>query len=126
METKVQKSERPGRSSFDWRRAVVGVLAVVFFGLAATFYFFEIHSAAGMQGILVRLGLVLSAIWLAMPQLKRLTMFQSVGAVAIVGAMILIAASRPNVFRIAGILLGVGLAINWALKWLSLVDKKRR
>jgi hypothetical protein len=122
---KVLMSQETGRSSFDWRRLVVGILAVVFFCLAAAIYLFDIHSASGMQGILIRLGLVLAAIWLAMPQLGKLTMFQSVGAVAIVGVMILIAASRPNVFRIAGILLVVGLAINWALRWLTLAQKNR-
>jgi hypothetical protein len=122
---KVLMSQETGRSSFDWRRLVVGILAAVFFCLAAAIYLFDIHSASGMQGILIRLGLVLAAIWLAMPQLGKLTMFQSVGAVAIVGVMILIAASRPNVFRIAGILLVVGLAINWALRWLTLAQKNR-
>lgn len=117
--------QEPSPSSVDWLRIAVGILAVLFVCTGATLYFFEYDSASGLQGIMVRIGLVLSTIWLAMPQLGKLSMFQSAGAVVIVGAMILLAASRPNVFRLAGILLVVGLAINWALKWISLIEKKR-
>jgi hypothetical protein len=111
---------------YDWRRLVVGILSFVCLGLGILMYCLEGNSPSGTQGILVRLGLVLATIWLAFPQLGKLTLLQSAGAMLIMAALIVLAASRPNIFRVAATILLAGLAINWGLTWISRLNPTKK
>jgi hypothetical protein len=102
-----------------WRRSVVGGISFVCLVSGIAMYFYGTGSTSGLQGILIRVGVVLAAIWLAMPQLRMLTSLHSVGAFLIFLALIIAAASRPSFFRIIALLLMIGLTLNWVLRWMA-------
>lgn len=117
-------TDSPNRMT-GWRRAVVGSLSLGCLAAGAAIYFFNPGSASGLHGILIRSGTVLGAIWLAMPQLGRLTSVQSAGAFVIAILLIVAAASRPSFFRVIATLLVIGLILNWAMRWLGSIAKNR-
>lgn len=104
-----------------WQRTVIGILAIVFLLAAGILLSFYPGSGAGLIGMLVRLGLVLGTIWLAMPQLLKLRPMQSAGAWVIIIGMLLVAARAPNLFRVAVVLLVIGMAVQFFLKVASRV-----
>lgn len=103
-------------SNQPWQRTVIGSLAILSLVSAAVLYGLYPGAGVGLIGMLVRIGLVLGTIWLAMPQLLKLRPMQSAGAWVVIIGLLLVAARSPNLFRVAVILLIVGLAVNFFLK----------
>lgn len=56
------------------RRVILGILAVVFVAGGASLYFFDQaeETMPGASGVLLRVGAVLGAFWLAYPQLSSI------------------------------------------------------
>jgi len=106
-----------------WQRLVIGGLSIACLLSAALLVLFNPGTGAGLMGMLVRIGLVLGTIWLAMPQLLKLRPMQSATVWAVVICLLLVAARSPNLFRVAMVLMGIGLAVHFFLKSASwLVD----
>lgn len=71
------------------------------------------------SGILIRVGLMLSALCLAYPQLENLRNRLSLFTFGLVGFMLLLVAARPRIFPIAaGVALG-SILLNGLLRKLS-------
>ena len=107
------------RDPIELRRLILGIIAVVALMVGGMIYFTNPAASQGFAGILVRLGLVLGAFWLAWPQLQTLGPSQSLPVVSLFGALLLVAVIRPRLFFLAFILVVVGLVLNWGLRWLS-------
>ncbi len=110
--------------SSPWQRAAIGVIGVLCIAAGIGLSFTD-NTSESLRGILVRVGLILAVTWLAFPQLKKVTPMQTAGAFLLVIGMLVLAASRPGIFRIFGSLVAIGLAIHWVSKWLSVKGKKR-
>ena len=70
----------------------------------------------GYVGIVTRVGILLSVIWLAMPQLQPLKEKFSTFALSTTLFLLIIGAARPNWFRIAAVILALTLIVNWVLR----------
>ena len=103
----------------NWQRLSVGVVAVGFLISAGLIHLAKPSDAAGYVGILVRVGVLLSVIWLALPQMEQLK--TRLSGFLLLGIMLLlvVVAARPNLSRVAAGILAITLAVNWVLKWLS-------
>jgi hypothetical protein len=119
-------TKKASTDGIHWQRWVMGLLALGCLVVGGAMWVSGGGSAAGLHGILIRLGCVLAAIWLAMPQLNKLSRAQSIAAFLIVLALAVVAASRPNLFRILALILFVGLAVNWGLRWISRLTGTKR
>ncbi len=103
----------------NWQRFSVGVFALGFLICGGLLHVAKPADAAGYVGILVRVGLLLSVIWLALPQLEQLK--TRLSGMLLLGILLLlvVVAARPNLSRVAAGILAITLAANWILKWLS-------
>ncbi len=110
--------------SLNWRRLAVGCLAVICLLIGGASFLADPEQATGTTGMLIRIGLVMGAIWLALPQLETFKSKISVVALLIALLLLVMAASRPNIFRIAAGVVAVGLTLNWALRWLASIKGK--
>ena len=108
----------------NWRRMTVGCLAVTCLLTGGANFLTDPEQSTGTTGMLIRIGLVLGAIWLALPQLETLKSRLSVVALLIALLVLVIAASRPNIFRIVAGVVAAGLAVNWGLRWLATIKGK--
>jgi predicted anti-sigma-YlaC factor YlaD len=99
-----------------WQRLVIGGLSLICLGLAAILLVFNPGSGTGLIGLLVRIGLVLGTIWLAMPQLLKLRPLQSATVWVVLLGLLLVAARSPNLFRVAIIMMAAGGLIHFFLK----------
>ncbi len=107
------------RDPIEWRRIILGIIAVVALMVGGLIYVTNPAASQGFAGILVRLGLVLGAFWLAWPQMQTLGPSQSLPVVSLFVALLLVAVIRPRLFFLAFILVVIGFVLNWGLRWLS-------
>ena len=103
----------------DYRRFALGIFAVVCIGGGVLLAFTNDGDNNSLSGILIRVGCMLAATWLAFPVIKTPEGKQSLFVtLALLGLVVLVAA-RPRLF-IAGL---IGLVVvtlaNWVLKKLS-------
>ena len=103
----------------NWQRLMVGLVAAGFLLAGAGMYFSRPDSHILTTGILVRVGLLLGVIWLAMPQLESLQTKVSTVVLLVVLLLLVLVAARPNLFKVISGELAIGLALNWVLKWVS-------
>jgi len=104
---------------FQLKRKIIGALALGCLIFAAVIFAATQSTQVASLAICLRLGLVLGACWLALPQLRpildRLPLLM-LGMLLIVAAFL---SARPNAFRIIGslvVVIGVLLAIS---KWIK-------
>lgn len=112
----------------NWQRLMIGLIAVGFLTAGILLHFARPDDTTGYVGILVRVGFLLSVIWLAMPQLEPLKARLSTFAMLSTLLVLVILAARPNWFRIAAGIVAVALAVNAALRFISRMattNKKR-
>lgn len=83
-------------------RPTVGILALVLILIGGVLYFFGPQSERYQEWIggTLRIGLVLGALWLALPQLRRLPRWM----VPVIFALCLVLALRPRLFLVAFVL----------------------
>ena len=77
-----------------------------------------------VQGVYVRVGFVLVTIWLAYPQLATLKNKFSVFVLAVVLILLMVVATRPQLFPITAIVAVVCLLINGGLRRLIRASKE--
>ncbi len=98
------------------QRLLIGLIGLVFLLLGSSFYLAEYGSSHIAVGILMRVGCLLSAIWLAWPQFESLKKRASVFVLLAVFGMLLIVAIRPRLFPIAIAILVGGLFLNGVMR----------
>lgn len=103
----------------NWQRTTIGLIAVGFLVAGISLNLARPDETTGYVGILVRVGVLLSVIWLAMPQLEPLKAKLSTFVLLVTLLLLVVVAARPNWFRIAAGILAVTLIVNWALKLIS-------
>jgi len=94
------------------RRHALGLasLGLLLLGVALWWYW---HDSAAFVAICVRAGLVLGAIWLALPQLSRLIAAIPLWMVAAVGISALVLIARPRAIVFIGPALGGALLLHF-------------
>ena len=114
-----QKSSQEGIWSFELKRAIVGGLSLACLLFAGLTYVASPDINNVLLAGSLRIGVVLFAIWLALPQLRGI--LTRVPAVLPVLALVLIilCAARPNLFRIVGSLIVVVTALLAISKWIG-------
>ena len=83
-------------------RPTVGILAIVLLLVGGVLYFFGPSNERYQEWIggCIRVGAVLGALWLALPQLRRLPNWM----VPVIFAMCMVLALRPRLFVVAFVL----------------------
>ena len=114
----------------NYQRIATGVLATIFLVVGAILSLStdpqdQFGSNAGLAGILVRVGLMLGAVWLAWKELEWLRGRASTMVVVAIVALLLIVAVRRQLFPIAAALLVGGLTVNGILRRLSGGPRRR-
>ena len=98
------------------QRSLIGIAAVLCTAAGISLLVLVRENTSSISGILIRLGMMLGATWLAMPSLVKPEHQKSLYAVAIFFGLVLLVAARPKIF-VAVVLIGaVAMVINWALK----------
>lgn len=110
--------------SFELKTSIVGGLSLACLLLAGLTYVASPDLNNVILASSLRIGVVLFAIWLALPQLRgvlgKLPDFLPVALLALV----VLCAARPNLFRIIGSLLVVGTALVGISKWIRRMTEK--
>jgi len=118
-----------GSDSFEFKRAVVGGVSLACFLVAGLIYVTGQSINSVLFAAAIRIGIVLLACWLAMPQLRGL--LAKVSGYLPVVALLLVAvcAANPNLFRVVGSLIVIGGGLMAVSKWIKSVtgsDNQRR
>ena len=110
--------------SFEFKRAVVGGLSLGCLLLALLVYLASPDLNNVILATSLRIGVVLFAIWLALPQLRGV--IAKLPDILPVAALVLIVlcAARPNLFRFVGSLIVIGTALVAISKWIRSVTGK--
>ena len=110
--------------SFEFKRAVVGGLSLGCLLLALLVYLASPDLNNVILATSLRIGVVLFAIWLALPQLRGV--IAKLPDILPVAALVLIVlcAARPNLFRFVGSLIVIGTALVAISKWIRSVAGK--
>ena len=109
----------------NWQRTSIGLIAIGLLIAGGLLYVANPENNTGYVGILIRVGVLLSVIWLSMPQLEPLKEKLSTFAVMISFCLLIIVAARPNWVRIGAAILVVTLIVNWVLKFASRIGSNR-
>ena len=115
----------PDMLSFEAKRAIVGGLSLTCLLLAGFIYLTTSDWNNVMFAGAVRIGVVLFATWLALPQLRGI--MSKVPSVLPVVALVLIVfcAARPKLFLIVGSLIGVATVLFGISNWLKRMSPRR-
>ncbi len=104
---------------FQLKRTIIGVLAIGCLLLATVIFISTQSIELASLAISLRLGLVLGAIWLALPQLRpvldRLPLLM-LGVLLIVAAFV---SARPNFFRLLASIVVVTSILLAISKWIK-------
>lgn len=100
-------------------RPTVGVIALLLLAGAAYYQLFppppEDAAQTGLEAACVRLGIVMAALWLALPQLERFPWW--IGVAALVVVIVAVLAARPRLFVYAvPILVALWVTRRWTAK----------
>ena len=121
---KQNQSQPDAVLSFEFKRAVVGGLSIAFLLLAILVYLVSADLNNVILAASLRIGVVLFATWLALPQLRGI--ISKLPDILPVAALVLIVlcAARPNLFRFVGSLIVIGTALVAISKWIREVTGK--
>ncbi len=104
---------------FRFKRAIIGGISLACLLMAGLLF----AASPDLNNILLastaRIGIVLFAIWLAMPQLRGILSKLPAVLPIVALALIMLCAARPNLFRIVGSLIVVTTALVGISKWLK-------
>jgi hypothetical protein len=114
-----------GVFSFEFKRAIVGGLSLACFLLAGLIYVANPDWNNVLLAGAIRIGVVLFATWLALPQLRSLLakVPNIVPPIALV--LMMFCAARPNLSRIVGSLAVVTIALLAISNWLNKISPRR-
>lgn len=111
-------------ASFEFKRAIVGGLSMFCLLLAGAIYFASPDLNNVLLATAVRIGIVLLAIWLAMPQLKGLLAKLPEVMPVVLLVLVVLCAARPSLFRLIGSLVIVASALLAISKWIKRLTQK--
>ena len=112
--------------SFAWKRAVVGGISLACLLLAGLIYAASPDLNNVLLAALARIGVVLFAIWLALPQL-RFVMSRLPSALPLIAlVLVILCAARPSLFRVVGSLAVVTTALIAISNWMRKVTAKSK
>ena len=106
------------------QRSLIGIAAIVCTLAGIASLLLNQENTSSISGILIRVGLMLGATWLAMPSLVKPEHQNSLYMIAMLFAAIVLVAARPRLFVAAVLIGGVALILNWGLKRISRGTKK--
>jgi hypothetical protein len=107
------------------QRLLIGFIGLFCLLLGTSFYLAHQNSHYAAAGILVRVGCLLAAIWLAWPQFESLKSRASMLVLSAIFGMLLLVAARPRFFPFAAALLVGGLFLNGVLRRFANSNKQR-
>ena len=111
---------------FEHKRAALGVCALLCFLLALAIYVIAPENRGVLLAGSIRVGIVLTATWLALPQLRGMLAKLPAMIPAVALLLIIVCAARPNLFRIIGTLVVVGGGLTTVSKWIQTLSPKSR
>lgn len=110
--------------SFEFKRAVVGGVSLACFLAAGLIYATSSTTNNVLLAAAIRIGIVLFACWLAMPQLRGLLAKVSGYLPMVALVLIAVCAANPNLFRVIGSLIVIGGGVMAVSNWLKTITKK--
>lgn len=111
-------------SLFRRKRAALGACSLLCFLVAIVLYLIAPEDRGVVFAGAIRIGIVLAATWLALPQLRG--MLSKLPALVPVCALLMVAicAPNPNLFRIIGTLIAVGVGLFALSNWIKTLSPK--
>ncbi len=110
--------------SFEMKRAIVGGLALACLLMSGLIYAASPDFNNVLFAACIRVGIVLFACWLALPQLRGI-LSKIPDVLPVIALLLLIlGAARPNLFRVVGSIIVVGSALVAISKWIKSVTAK--
>ena len=109
---------------FQTKRLIVGLLALLFLCIAGMIFAVSQSTQSAALAICLRVGLVLGASWLALPQLRPIMDRLPVIMLGVFLAMMIVVAARPNLFRIVGSIVVIVGALMGISKWIQRMTRK--
>ncbi len=106
----------------NWQRLILGIVAIGCLVVGGVLYFSSPDEPV-WAAILIRVGAILGVTWLAMPQLESVSGRLSSIAFLVVLLVLIVAATKPNIFKVVAGVAAVAMALNWVLKWASVITK---
>ena len=98
------------------QRNLIGWAAIVCVFAGGYLEFNSADEASKFSGALIKVGLMLAAVWLAFPMLQtgsgRAPLFVFAGLLV----LLILAAARPRIFLVGCIIAAIAFAANWILK----------
>lgn len=120
-----QESAKSKLWSFELKRAIVGGMSLTCILLAALIYLASPDVNNVLLASSLRIGIVLFAIWLALPQLRGI-LSRIPDVLPIIGlVLVVLCAARPNLFRFVGSLIVVTTALIAISQWIRKVTGKK-
>ena len=101
------------------QRNLIGIAAIVCVLAAVYLLLFQSGQYSSVSGILIKVGLMLSAIWLAFPKIQGRQGRDSFLILIVLCGLLFLLAARPRIFVIACAVAIAALAVNWLLKRIS-------
>jgi len=111
--------------SFELKRAIIGGLALACLLLAGLIYVASPDVNNVLLASSLRIGVVLFAIWLALPQLRGLLAKVPEFLPVFALVLVVLCAVRPKVFSIVGSLIVVATALFAISNWIRSVTGKK-
>jgi hypothetical protein len=111
-------------ATFEFKRAVVGGLSMFCILLAGLIYVASPDLNNVLLAGAIRIGVVMFAILLAMPQLKGLLAKLPEVMPVILLVLIVLCAARPSLFRLIGSIVVVASALIAISKWIKSITAK--
>lgn len=126
MPSKQQNQNQPSSSmmTFELKRAIVGALSLACLLMAGLIYAASPDLNNVVLASSLRIGVVLFATWLALPQLRGI-MVKLPDFVPIIGiVLIILCAVRPNLFRVVSSLIIAATALVGISTWIRRITGK--
>ena len=106
----------------DLRRIVLGAISFVFIGVGVCAYLLSWEGVAFW--VMLRSGLLLAAIWLAIPQLTSRDSKLTMPILILCVVLIMIVATRPRLFFVLGVLAIAGFLLQGVVRRFTMGMKK--
>lgn len=119
------EAEPPKEVSFEFKRAIIGVIAAACLIFAGVTYMASPDLNNVALAMSSRIGMVLFVSWLAMPQLKSVLLkLPSILPVMLL-VMVVFLAARPKVFTMIGSLIVIATVLFGISNWIKRVTAKK-
>ncbi len=117
--TDAQRKEALALRTFQFKRAIVGGISLACLLMTGLLYVASPDLNNVLLASTARIGVVLFATWLALPQLRGIMSKVPTVLPILALALIILCAARPNLFRVVGSLIVVTTALIAISKWIK-------